>query len=87
SRSKPIFVSVRLKSLELSLCSWRRLCPMCSFGVLPLVPLDLFHQGGPDALDQPNTVRGHRQKALGRIDARFDQYGCCSIGEPALCKS
>jgi hypothetical protein len=52
-----------------------------------LVPLDIFHQGGPDALDQSNTVRCDVQKVLGRIDARFDQYGCCSIAEPALCKS
>ena len=30
------------------------------------VPLDLFHQGGSNALDQPNAIRGHGQEPLGR---------------------
>jgi hypothetical protein len=51
------------------------------------VPLNLFDQDRPDTLDQPNTIRGHSQKALRHIDARFDQYGCCSISESTLCES
>ena len=51
------------------------------------VPLGLFDQDWPDTLDQPNTFRGHSQKALRRIDTRFNQYGCCSSGEPTRGKS
>jgi len=38
------------------------------------VPLYLFHQGGPNALDQSNAIRVHGQELLGRIDPGFDQY-------------
>src|SRR4029078_3517141 len=49
--------------------------------------LDLFHQDGPNALDQPNAIRGHGQEPLGRIDPGFDKYGCCPMTEPTLCKT
>jgi hypothetical protein len=38
------------------------------------VPLDLFHQGGPNALDQPDAIRGHGQEQLGRTNPGSDKY-------------
>ena len=50
------------------------------------VPLDLFQQHGPDALNQPNAIRGHGQELLGRINPGFDKYACCPRTEPTFCK-
>jgi hypothetical protein len=50
------------------------------------VPLDLFYQDGPDALEQPNAIRGHRQKLLGRIKPGSDQCAYYPVTKPALCK-
>jgi hypothetical protein len=50
------------------------------------VLLDLFYQGGPNALDQPDAIRSHRQKLLGRIKPGFDQYAYYPFTKPALCK-
>jgi hypothetical protein len=50
------------------------------------VALDLFHQDGSNALDQPDAIRGHRQELLGRINPPFDEYAYYPIAEPALCK-
>ena len=37
-------------------------------------PLDLFHQSGLNALDQPDAIRGHGQELFRRIKPGFDQY-------------
>jgi len=47
---------------------------ICRFAVCSLfelrrsVPLDLFYQGGPDALEQPKAIRGHGQGQFGCIN-------------------
>jgi len=62
--------------------------PKCDlFELRRSVPLDLFHQGGPDALDQPNASRGHGHEQLGRLNSASDKCGRYPITEPTVGKS
>jgi hypothetical protein len=38
------------------------------------IPLDLLHQGGPNASDQQEAIRGHGHEQLGRINSVSDKY-------------
>jgi hypothetical protein len=50
------------------------------------VALDLFHQSGSNALDQPDAIRAHGQELLGRINPGFDKYAYYPLTEPTLYK-
>ena len=50
------------------------------------VPLDLFHKDGPHSRNEPNLIRGHGQKPLGRIDPAHKKCLYCPITEATICK-
>ena len=82
-KSRPIRPLTRLSNWESALAKVAR-----KFFLFELrsVPLDLFHKGGPDSLNEPNLIRGHGQKPLGRIDPALKECPYCSITEPTIFK-
>ena len=50
------------------------------------VSVDLFHKGGPDALNEPNSIRGHGQKPLRRFDTARKKCSCDPVTEPTIFK-